>query len=238
MIVRQIGHLAVAELRLIWRNRGLAVLVLGLPLAIAASLAIGTGAGDWGELAGAQLLLMLLLGVYTTATTTVVARRQQLVLKRLRSGELSDAVLIAGVLAPVLVIGAGQMALALVATVAAGTPAPSSPLLLVPAVALGAVMCAALALATTHWTPSAELAQLTTTPLLIAAMASSVWVGNADDPATLWVLAPGVAFADLIHEAATGAGAFGVLPALGAMTLWTAAGIALARRGFRWEPRS
>jgi ABC-2 type transport system permease protein len=238
MIVRQIRRLAVAELRLIWRNRGLAALVLGLPLAIGASLAIGTGSGDWGTLAGVQLLLMLLLSVYTTSTTTVVTRRQELMLKRLRCGEVSDATILAGLLAPVGVLGVGQIVLALAATVVAGTPAPSRPLLLVPAVLLGAAMFATLALATTRWTPSAELAQFTTTPLLAIAMGSSVWVLNAHDPTTLWLLVPGVGFADLVHEAATGAGAFGVLAALGATLLWAVAGAAVARRGFRWEPRT
>ena len=43
-----------------------------------------------------QLVLMLLFCVYATATTSLAARKRQLVLKRLRSGELSDAEILDG----------------------------------------------------------------------------------------------------------------------------------------------
>jgi ABC-2 type transport system permease protein len=241
MTVRQIQRLTASELRLMWRNRLVATVALVLPLGMGAWLALGGNADDakgWAVIGALQILLMLLLTVYATATTAIAARRQQLVLKRLRSGEIPDGAILAGLLAPVLLVALVQTVLLLAMAVAAGATMPSTPLLLVPAVVLGALMCAAAALATTRWTTSAEMAQVTTMPFFFGAIAGGIWVLTSDDPGVLGLLAPGGALADLVREAWTGGGEFGVVPALGALVLWILVGAALAGSGFRWEPRT
>ena len=103
-----------------------------------------------------QLVLLLLFCVYATATTSLAARRRQLVLKRLRSGELSDAEILTGLLAPLYALALVQSALLLTVAVAFGAPLPDRPWLLVPGLGLGALMSAAAALATAAFTASAS----------------------------------------------------------------------------------
>ena len=156
--------LARAEARILIRNRLVAATGVLLPLLMGLFIASTNTDGAWGNIVAMQLVLMLLFCVYATATTSLAARKRQLVLKRLRSGELSDAEILAGLLAPLFVLALAQLVILILCTVAFGAPLPSRPWLLVPALALGALMSATLALATAAFTASAELAQITVTP--------------------------------------------------------------------------
>jgi ABC-2 type transport system permease protein len=228
--------LARAEARILIRNRLVAATGVLMPLLI--GLFIGTSGkdGTWGNVVAMQLVLMLLFCVYTTATTSIAARKRQLVLKRLRSGELDDAEILAGLLAPLFVLALAQLVILVLCTVAFGAPLPPRPGLLAPALALGALMSAAIALATAAFTASAELAQITVTPFFFAAIAGATWVVSADGENALSVIAPGGALAALTRGAWEGGGM--PLLACAALLAWTAAGAAVARRWFCWEPRS
>ncbi len=81
-----------------------------LPLGLGALIASDGRDGSWGEVVAMQFVMVLLFCVYATATTSLAARRRQLVLKRLRSGELSDPQILAGLLAPLLVLAAVAVA--------------------------------------------------------------------------------------------------------------------------------
>jgi ABC-2 type transport system permease protein len=227
--------LARAEARILIRNRLVAATGVLMPLAIGLFIAATANDGAWGNIVAMQLVLMLLFCVYTTATTSLAARKRQLVLKRLRSGELSDAEILIGLLAPLFVLALAQSVILVACTVAFGAPLPGRPWLLAPAVLFGSLMAAALALATAAFTASAELAQITVTPFFFAAIAGATWVISADGENALKVLAPGGALAALARGAWDGGGM--PLLAVAALLGWTALGAAVARRFFRWEPR-
>ena len=110
--------LASSEARLIWRNKLVCATALLLPLGLGALIATDGEEGAWGDVVAMQFTLLLLFCVYATATTSLAARRRQLVLKRLRSGELSDAEILGGLLAPL-------FALARAAGRCSSSPAPS-----------------------------------------------------------------------------------------------------------------
>ncbi|WP_152970245.1 hypothetical protein [Frigoribacterium sp. RIT-PI-h] len=92
--------IGVAELRMLVRNRTVALSALLLPLAFGAGTFLFDLYGTGGMLAGVQIVGMVGLGVYITATTTLAARRQSLYLKRLRSGSVSDTGITAGLVPP------------------------------------------------------------------------------------------------------------------------------------------
>jgi ABC-2 type transport system permease protein len=227
--------LATAEARLIWRNRLVCATALLLPLGLGALIASDGEAGSWGDVVAMQFVLLLLFCVYATATTSLAARRRQLVLKRLRSGELSDAEILTGLLAPLFALAVAQALLLVACAVAFGAPLPGRPLMLVPALVFGSLMSAGLALATAAFTASAELAQITVTPVFFAAIAGAAWVLSADSVSALMYAAPGGALADLVRQGWEDGG--NPFAAIAALLGWTAIGAAVAWKWFRWEPR-
>ena len=229
--------LARAEARILIRNRLVAATGVLMPLLIGLFIASTNADGAWGDIVAMQLVLMLLFCVYATATTSLAARKRQLVLKRLRSGELSDVQILAGLLAPLLVLAAVQAVSLIACAVAFGAPLPDSPLPVVLSLVFGSAMSAALALATVAFTASAELAQITVMPLFLAVIASAIWVLSveADAVTTLMHLTPGGALADLARQGWERGGA--LAPAVAGLCVWTGIGYEVAKRWFRWEPR-
>ncbi|WP_235484150.1 ABC transporter permease [Frigoribacterium sp. Leaf172] len=237
--VRRSGPLAiaVAELRMLVRNRTVALCALLLPLAFGAlTFAVGSY-GTGGMLAGVQIIGMLGLGVYVTATTTLAARRQSLHLKRLRSGSVSDAGIIGGLVLPVVAVSLAQLVIVL--GVLAIEEPPVNPGLLIVAVLVAEVMFAAFALATAGFSTSPEHAQYTTMPIYLITLGVAIWwtITGADDLLWLKRILPGGGLMELIVLAWNG-GDLGLLPVLLAPTLlWAAVAVAGAVRFFRWEPR-
>ena len=229
--------LALSEVRILGRNRLVLATALLLPLGLGALVASDGEEGQWGAVVAMQFVFVMLLCVYATATTSLAARRRQLVLKRLRNGELSDPQILAGLLAPLLVLAAAQTVLLLVCAVAFGAPLPERPLMLVPAYAFGSLMAASLALATAAFTASAELAQITVAPFLLAAITSAAWALSASAGAVTWVmhLTPGGALADLVRQGWEDGGAW--LAPIAGLLVWTLLGYGVTKRWFRWEPR-
>jgi ABC-2 type transport system permease protein len=227
--------LARSEVRILFRNTLVGSMALLLPLAIGGFMATTGDDDSWGGVVAMQLTLLLLFCVYGTATTSLAARKRQLVLKRLRSGELSDGEILVGLLLPLFVLALAQSVILVACTVALGAPLPPRPWLLLPAVVLGSAMSASIALATAAFTASAELAQITITPFFFAAIAGATWVVAGDGVNVAQLLAPGGALAALARGAWEGGGL--PLLACAALLAWTAAGAAVARVYFRWEPR-
>jgi len=253
MRFKGISALTATELTMIWRNKTVAVTAVGMPLATSGYFAFSNrrvGNGGWVSFVALQVLVMLLFSVYIAATTTLTARRQELFLKRLRSGEASDAVILLGTLLPVILLVFGQTLVLFGITTAAGNPPPRSVLLLLVAIFGGAVMCCAVAAVTSAITPSAETAQVTTAPFLFATFGGGLWVlfTPADQVSTLMLAAPGGAITDLIRRAWSTTSPTGGEPALLdqlahagpsmlALLVWTLVAAAVAFRLFRWEPR-
>jgi ABC-2 type transport system permease protein len=247
--------LALAETRLMLRNRTVAVSSVFIPIAMGALFAYtfrtNLGDGDapgpvFASLVAAQLAIVVGMTVYVTATQTLVARRHSGVLKRLRTSGLPDPALVGSLLVPALVVAAGQLLLFVPFDLFIGVRAVPDPVALVLAVLAGTALALTAALATSGVTASPERAQITTLPLVFVLLAAAI--GGAVVPIGTWSLAvaavPGGAVGMLVRSAFLGGawdgGALGlpaVLPALVAAVVWPVVFAASARRWFRWEPR-
>ncbi|HEX6342056.1 ABC transporter permease [Umezawaea sp.] len=224
------------ELTLLLRNKTAASLALAMPLLLGALLLVND-TSDWTLTITLQLVMMLGFTVYTTVTTSLVARRQDLYLKRLRTGEASDRVVVLGLLVPATALGLAQAVVLLGISRAAGAPLPDRPLLLVLAVVGGAAMCCAAGVVTSGITSTPELAQITTAPFFFALFGGALWTWASDTVDHRMLLVPGGQIAELV-KAALGGATDNVVPATASLAAWTAIGAALAVRHFRWEPRT
>ena len=256
---RRVSALSRAELVLLRKNPLALLVTAAMPVGLVVLLrlsvppelaGLGLGAFLVTSLTGATLILV----VYYNLVTTLVGRREDLLLKRLRTGELSDGEIITGMLAPAVVIAWGQILLGAVAAVIVfGLGVPVNPFLVVAAMVGGTALFALLALATSGVTGSVRSAELTTTPVLIASLALSglmLPVQFLPDPlAQIARVLPLTPVVELLRLGLTGTtpgggqtvdlpASFGAaVPSLIVMAAWIAAGLAMTRRWFRWEPR-
>jgi ABC-2 type transport system permease protein len=252
--LRRVGVLATAEARLLLRNRTAVVnSVLSPLLLIAVAPVLGIGeTGGMGLLVTAVGVTLVFL-TYYNLVTTYVARREDLVLQRMRTGELTDGQVLAATAVPTLLVTVGQLLLITVGVaVLGGWRAPADVVLLVLAALLGAVLMVALATASTVFTRTPESAQITTLPVVVVATALSglffplsVLPDALAAVARLLPVTPVVELVQLGLAGRTwdGAAVAGVelwwaaLGPLGTLLAWIAiAGFATAR-WFRWAPR-
>lgn len=241
--------LAAVEVRTVLRNRTVAVSSVLIPIGLGLFWAYSFGDPDPARSAvviSLQLAVVLGMGVYVTAAQTLVVRRQARVLKRMRTTALSDAQVLAGTLAPSLVLGLAQLVVFAVIDVVFGVPLPADALPMALAVLGGLALVVTAAVATSIVTPSAERAQITTLPLVFVLLGAAIVLAIAP-PGTWWqalVVVPGAAVGQLTQLAMTGAtwtpgigGVPAVLPAFVATVAWPVVLGVLARRRFRWDPR-
>lgn len=257
--VRGLLSLARAETTLLVRNRTalfnsilLPILLVGFIYSVGSLDEAPAGAG--ASLIATMLTTGLLFVTYYNLVTTYVARRQELVLKRMRTGELSDGVILAGTAVPTVLVTLLQTVIvAIAAAILVGLDPPTNPVLPVLAFALGTVVFALLAAASTAFTRTAETAQVTTLPLLMIGTALSGMFFPLDIlPDTLGTIAsftpgaPVIELANLGLAGVTGDGsavdfagswAEAALP-IGVLLAWIIVGGLLARSTFKWEPRS
>ncbi|GGQ75418.1 ABC transporter permease [Streptomyces asoensis] len=249
--VSRMAALARAELTLLGRSRSTLITAVFMPLVLPVSLApviedmnaedSGLGVGE--VLLPAAIGFSLLFGVYAALSAIYTARREELVLKRLRTGELRDAEILAGSALPVLATGLAQsLVLVAGATVLLDVPAPVAPHLAVLGLLSGLVMCAAFAAVTATVTRSVESAQVTTAPMVLVSMIGS---GLAvplellpDRLAAVCELLPLSPVILLVRGGWTGdLSAYEVLRALAIALAWTLPAVFAVRRWFRWDPR-
>ncbi|MEU0249478.1 ABC transporter permease [Streptomyces sp. NPDC006235] len=243
--------LARAELTLLGRTRGALVAALVVPLVMPFSV---RSAAQEMDLAGAGLntgtLVLpaavgfsLLFAVYSVLVGTYVVRREELVLKRLRTGELRDVEILAGSALPAALTGLAQCLLLVAGcTVLLDLSAPSAPHLAVAGLLLGLVMCAALAAATAAVTRTGESAQATPMPLLLVSMMGSGMFFPLelmpDRLASVCELLPLTPVITLVRGGWTGdLSAYEALGALATAMAWIVVAVFAVRRWFRWEPR-
>ncbi|MFH9009226.1 ABC transporter permease [Streptomyces afghaniensis] len=243
--------LARAELTLLGRTRGALVAALFVPLVMPLSV---RSAAEEMDLAGAGLNtgtmvlpaavgFSLLFAVYSVLVGTFVVRREELVLKRLRTGELRDVEILAGSALPAALTGLVQCLLLVAGcTVLLDLSAPSAPHLAVAGLLLGLVMCAALAAATAAVTRTGESAQATPMPLLLVSMMGSGMFFPLelmpDRLASVCELLPLTPVVTLVRGGWTGdLSAYEALGALATAVVWIVIAVFAVRRWFRWEPR-
>ncbi|MEV0394046.1 ABC transporter permease [Polymorphospora rubra] len=255
--LRRITRLGRTEMLLLWRNRTAVVTAVLLPIGTVwflASLNLDAGGLSAGAFAVTGLLgFVLLYVVYYNLVTTYVARREELVLKRLRTGEMTDAQILAGTAVPAVVVTLVQAVLAVVAGAALldlAVPV-NLPVLLVGLVG-GIVLFVLLAVVSSTFTRNVEMAQISTMPVLVVCMIGSGLVlplqSMPDLLADVAAFLPLTPVVELVRLGWLGtttgadptgfAGVFGpaVVPLL-ILLGWTALGVVGMRRWFRWEPR-
>ncbi|MUT89337.1 ABC transporter permease [Streptomyces sp. Z38] len=247
----RMASLARAELILLGRNKGALVAGLFVPLVLPLSVRSAAEEMDLAKagLTPGELVLpaavgfSLLFAVYSTLVGVYVVRREELVLKRLRTGELRDAEILSGAALPAVLTGLLQCLLLIAGcAVLLDLSAPSAPHLAVLGLLLGLVMSAALASATASWTRTGESAQVTPMPLMFVSMlGSGMFVPLElfpDRLASVCELLPLTPVITLVRGGWTGGLSAGdALGALAVALAWTAVAVFAVRRRFRWEPR-
>ncbi|UXY28511.1 ABC transporter permease [Streptomyces sp. HUAS TT20] len=250
-VARRLRALARAELTLLGRNRSAVLTALLAPLALPFSVQPAVEQIDLkaeGLTVGAVMVtagigFSFLFCVYTALVSSFVTRREELVLKRLRTGELGDLEILVGTALPAVCVGLAQalvLSVGCAALLDAG--APRAPQLAVLGVLSGLVLSAALAALTSAFTRTTESAQVTALPLVLVSMIGSgiaipteVLPDRFASVCDLLPLSPAVR---LVRAGWTGhLGAYEVLGAVLTSLAWTVLAVFAVRRWFRWEPR-
>ncbi|MFB6755178.1 ABC transporter permease [Streptomyces sp. NPDC056353] len=247
----RMAALARAEMILLGRNKGTVFAALFVPFVLPFSVRAGAEEMD---LAGAGLTLgtlvlpaaigfSLLFAVYSALVGVFVVRREELVLKRLRTGELRDVEILGGSALPAVLGGLVQsLLLAVGCAVLLDLSAPSAPHLAVAGLLLGLVLCAALAAVTASFTRTGESAQVTPLPVMFVSMAGSGLFFPLDllpeRLASVCELLPLTPVITLVRGGWTGDLSAGeALGAVATAVAWTVLAVFAVRRRFRWEPR-
>ncbi|MCX4906934.1 ABC transporter permease [Streptomyces sp. NBC_00878] len=243
--------LARAELTLLGRTRATFFAALFVPLIMPLSL---RSAVDGMDLKGAGLSVgsvilpsaigfSLLFAVYSSLVSVYAARREELVLKRLRTGELRDREILAGAALPSVLIGLVQCVVLTVACMALlDVGAPEAPHLALLGLLLGLAMWPALAAVVASFSRSVEGAQVAAMPLLLVSMMGSgtfiPFELMPDRIATVCELLPLSPVITLIRGGWTGdLSGYEALGAIATAVAWTVIAVFAVRRWFRWEPR-
>ena len=251
---RRFGALVAAESRILVRNRTALFTAVAMPPLMAFAF---SGLSKDRAALGVVLTMMmvgsaLMFVLYFTMVTSLVARREQLVLKRLVAGEPTPLEVLLAPAVPLLALFAVQSGLAIGVAVAFGTPI-AHPWALALAIIGGAATWAALAVWSATWTRTVESAQLTTMPLILVAMLLSGFslpltiMPDLVQRVAHWL--PMTPVMDLINLAYLGTGTdgsvlagrelvVGTIDMLIPLVLWTALGLNLGLRRFRWDARS
>lgn len=255
--VPRVLGLARAELTLLRRNRMQMVTALLMPLAVPfLYVPIARQGGTPEALAaglGTMFVIALLFIVYYNLLSAYVARRQDLVLKRLRTGEASDAAVLGATAVPALLVAALMIVvMSAISIPLLDLPLPQNPLVLVAGLVLGAAVMVPLALMTANITRTVEAAQVTCLPLMavlvIGAGAALPLELMPDWFVRLIGLVPSAPITELVRLGwlgidASGAAVAGTelwttLAAQSAILLaWLALGLWFVGQHFRWEPR-
>ncbi|MET9411611.1 ABC transporter permease [Streptomyces sp. NPDC002935] len=247
----RMGALARAELTLLGRSRATLAAAVFVPLAMPFMLRSnvdqmnlkGTGLTVGSILLPSSIGFSLLFAVYSSLVNVYTARREELVLKRLRTGELGDVEILVGAALPSVATGLAQCVILTVAyEVTLGVGAPEAPHLVLLGLLLAFITWPALAAVTASFSRSVEGAQLAATPLtLVSLVGSGTFIPLEtlpDGMASFCELLPLTPVITLIRGGWTGhLSAHDTTGALVTAVAWTVIAVFAVRRWFRWEPR-
>ena len=248
--MRLLLHELAAQQRLFWRSREAAFFTFVLPIVFLVLIGSVYGSSEVDGIRGSTYLLAGLLGYSVISTAfaglaiTLVLRRESGVLKRVRGTPLPTGVFLGAVIASTLVVIAlGALAQLLVGRFVVDAGWPERPAELAVALLLGAGCFSALGLAITGAIRSAEgSSALVNAIYLPLVFISGVFFSVDSLPGFLQAIAevsPLTYLLRLVRECVVegGEGLAGSLEAIAVLAGWGLAGLALAIRMFRWEPR-
>ncbi|MBW8797237.1 MAG: ABC transporter permease [Streptomyces sp.] len=248
---RRLRALARAELTLLVRNRSAVLTAPLVPLALPFTVRPAIDQIDLGKeglslgtvMLTAAIGFSFLFAVYTSLVSAYVARREELVLKRLRTGELDDAEILVGTALPAVCIGLAQaLLLAVGCAVLLDAGGPKAPWLTLLGLFFGLLLSAALAALTAAFTRTTDSAQVTALPLVLVSMMGSGIAVPADilpdRVAAVCAFLPLSPAERLVRAGWTGElSGYEALGAVATALAWTAVAVFAVRRWFRWEPR-
>ncbi|MEU5975548.1 ABC transporter permease [Streptomyces sp. NPDC047315] len=247
----RLAALGRAELTLLVRNRAMLFVALLMPVMMVGAMQGWAKELDYDKAAMsvaeasvvAGIGFVLLFVVHANLVSAYVARREELVLKRLRTGEVSDREILIGTSLPAVALAVAQCVLIAAVSVAVfDVSAPKRPDLLVAGVALGLVLMVALAAVVAAGTRTVESAQLTTLPLLtVSFLGSGLFVPLdllPEKVATVCERLPMTGAMTLVRAGwLGGVDAKEVTAAAVTALVWVLVSVFAVRRWFRWEPR-
>ncbi|MGL4744759.1 MAG: ABC transporter permease [Dermatophilaceae bacterium] len=248
--LRQLGTLFRVEWRLFNRIKSNYVFVLVVPLLLILAMdfvqeqldlgSVGLAAGPVMVSTAAGILLIFSL--YLSITGLYVARREELVLKRLRTGETSDAVILAGGASMYAAVTVGQIVAVSAVLSVTFDPLPRQPISAVVGLVVGIGLMIAMAAATAALCRTIESVAFATLPaIFVLPMVAGVYIPHEVLPSAIsdvLAFAPMSATVDLIRSGWTGElGMLGVLGRGAVDLVWTVLFAWIAARRFRWEPR-
>lgn len=187
--------------------------------------------------------ILLIFSLYSSVTGLYVARREELVLKRLRTGEVSDPVILAGGASMYVAVCLVQIVVvAAVLSVMFGV-VPQQPFAAAAGLVTGIALMTAMAAATAALCRTVESVLVATLPaIFILPMISGIYVPREVLPDALGdalLFAPLSSTVDLIRSGWTDELTVGSALIRGALaSAWTALFAWIAVRKFRWEPRT
>lgn len=249
MTRRSLASLTRAELTLLLRNKQNLFTVLLVPamLTIAMKPVFDTyelpTATMVSTMAASGLGFTLIMGVYSTLTSTYVVRREHFVLKRFRTGQASDGVLIAGTATPVTTTSLVQAVLLVVGISVVSGSLPGQPLLLVAGFVLGIPLVAAFAALTSAWTRTAESAAVTVFPgMILLMLTSGMLIPFGKMPDMVGDIAQVLPFTPVMELVKHGWSGDVVwshdLLRIAELLAWDVLALVGATRLFKWEPRT
>ena len=187
--------------------------------------------------------ILLIFSLYSSVTGLYVARREELVLKRLRTGEVSDPVILAGGASMYIAVCVVQIvAVSALLSLMFGA-VPQQPLAALGGLVTGILLMTAMAAATAALCRTVESVLVATLPaVFVLPMISGIYIPREVLPQALGdalMFAPLSPTVDLMRSGWTGELALGAGLARGILAIaWTALFAWIAMRRFRWEPRT
>ena len=236
-----------AQQLLFWRNREAAFFSFLFPILLLVLIGSVYGDEPIEDVSAPTFLLIGLLGYGVAANAfaglaiTLVVRREAGLLKRVRGTPLGPGPYLAAVIgSTVVVIVLQVIAQLLLGIYVLDADWPDRPLLFAFAIALGAAAFAALGIAITTVVRTADGSSAVVNAIYLPmAFISGVFFSTEEMPAFLQAISevlPLTYFLDLIHASFVPGESFAP-SALAAVAVWGLLGLAVAVRGFRWEPR-
>ncbi|MFC5826562.1 ABC transporter permease [Nonomuraea insulae] len=226
--------------RLFWGDRAMLVASVVTPVGLAVGMpalmrhVTSDGVANATSIFQSTISLLLSITAFMNIAVVMTNRRDQLILKRLRSTQLTDGQILLGQIASTATQTLAMIVLCTVAVrVVAGVPWPASPLAFAAVSIAGSVVLSLLGVAYTAAIPRAELAGAYTTPAFLVAGVSAGAMGPIPLPSWLQQALDLLPTSAVVDSIRTGALAVPFV----ILAVWTVVGLVAIRLWFRWEPR-